>query len=283
MAEERELKVSFLSKNKIICPLCSTIFHREELLSGSGRLIAGNITDELHRLYEPSMKYGDVYPLVYQATVCPECWYAAMDKDFVELKDRQNKGVADAAKRVADTKLIFPDVDFHNGRDLKSGAASQYLVTRCYDYFPKEYSPTIKQGIAALRTSWLLDELHNKFPGEHYDWLSGLFKRKAQFFYTEALEREQNQSELLSGLKSCGPDTDKNYAYEGIIYLTGLLTYKYGSKNNSELRENQLSSIKINIARIFGLGKASKNKPSPLLEHAKGLYANINKELHESD
>ncbi|MDR2537835.1 MAG: DUF2225 domain-containing protein [Treponema sp.] len=284
MAEERELKVSFLSKNKITCPLCSEIFHREELLSGSGRLIAGTITDELHRLYEPSMKYGDVYPLVYQATVCPKCWYAAMDKDFVDLpKDGWKKGAADAVKRMADAKLIFPDVDFHEVRTLKSGAASQYLVTRCYDYFPKEFSPTIKQGIAALRTGWLLDELHNKFPGEHYDWLSGLFKRKAQFFYTEALEREQNQSELLSGIKNCGPDTDKNYAYEGAIYLAGLLTYKYGSKSDSELREKQLSSIKVNIARIFGLGKASKNKPGPLLEHAKTLYTNINKELHESD
>ncbi|MDR1400162.1 MAG: DUF2225 domain-containing protein [Treponema sp.] len=284
MAEERELRVSFLSKNKITCPLCFTIFHREELLSGSGRLIAGTITDELHRLYEPSMKYGDVYPLVYQATVCPECWYAAMDKDFVDLpKDRCNKGIADSAKRVADTKLIFPDVNFHEVRNLKSGAASQYLVTRCYDYFPKESSPTIKQGIAALRTGWLLDELHNKFPSEHYDWLSGLFKRKAQFFYAEALEREMNQKELLSGLKSYGPDTDKNYAYEGVIYLAGLLTYKYGSKSDSELREKQLKAIKVNIARIFGLGKASRNKPSPLLEHAKNLYTNINKELHESD
>ncbi|MDR2418637.1 MAG: DUF2225 domain-containing protein [Treponema sp.] len=284
MAEERELKVSFLSKNKITCPLCSAIFHREELLSGSGRLIAGIITDELHRLYEPSMKYGDVYPLVYQATVCPECWYAAMDKDFMDLpKDRVNKGIADATKRMADTKLIFPDVDFRAVRTLMSGAASQYLVTRCYDYFPKEFSPTIKQGIASLRTGWLLDELHNKFPNEHYDWLSELFKRKAQFFYTEALEREQNQRELLSGIKNYGPDTDKNYAYEGVIYLAGLLTYKYGPKSDSELRAKQLAGIKINIARIFGLGKASRNRPSPLLEHAKSLFFNINKELHESD
>jgi uncharacterized protein (DUF2225 family) len=284
MAEIRELKVSFLSKNKIICPLCSAIFHREELLSGSGRLIAGNITDELHRLYEPSMKYGDVYPLVYQATVCPECLYASMDKDFVDLpQDRVGKGIADTVKRVSDVRLLFPSVDFDAPRSLISGAASQYLVTRCYDYFPKEFSPTIKQGIASLRTGWLLDELHKKFPDEHYDWLSELFKRKAQFFYTEALEREQKQSELFTGIKSFGPDTDKNYAYEGAVYLAGLLSYKYGSKTDGEARGKQLAGIKINIARIFGLGKASKNRPSPLLEHAKNLYANINKELHEAD
>jgi uncharacterized protein (DUF2225 family) len=284
MAEERELKVSFLSKNKITCPLCSAVFHREELLSGSGRLIAGPNTEELHRLYEPSMKYGDVYPLVYQATVCPECWYAAMDKDFEDLpKDIRHKGIGDETKRIADTKLIFPDVDFHEMRNLMSGAASQYLVNRCYDYFPKEFSPTIKQGIAALRTAWLLDELHSKFPSEHYDWLSDLFKHKAEFFYNEALEREQNQSEPLSGLKACGPDTDKNYAYEGIIYLAGLLTYKYGPKSDVDTRATNLAGIKISIAKIFGLGKVSRNRPGPLLEHAKNLYANINKELHESD
>ncbi|MDR1127800.1 MAG: DUF2225 domain-containing protein, partial [Treponema sp.] len=36
-----DLKISFHSKEEYQCPLCGTGFHREELLSGSGRLIAG--------------------------------------------------------------------------------------------------------------------------------------------------------------------------------------------------------------------------------------------------
>jgi uncharacterized protein (DUF2225 family) len=284
MVEERELKVSFFSKNKITCPLCSAVFHREELLSGSGRLIAGSITDELHRLYEPSLKYGDVYPLVYQATVCPECWYASMDKDFSDLpKDFRYKGIGDEAKRREDTRLIFPATDFHDARNLMSGAASQYLVSRCYDYFPGEFAPTIKQGIASLRAAWLLEELAEKQPGEHYDWLALLFKRKAQFFYSEGLEREQDQSEPINMLKNSGPDTDKNYAYEGIIYLASLLTYKYGATSDPDVRNDELYSAKINIAKIFGLGKVSKSRPGPLLENVKNLYRDLNLALHESE
>ncbi|MDR2028458.1 MAG: DUF2225 domain-containing protein, partial [Treponema sp.] len=148
--EERELKISFHSKEEYTCPVCQATFHREELLSGSGRLIAGALTDELHRLYEPSVKYGDIYPLAYQATVCPECWFAAMDKDFFNLPDKVfDKVEADKEKRISDTQLIFSSVDFHEPRGLVEGAASQYLVLRCYDYFPRDFSPTIKQGIAA--------------------------------------------------------------------------------------------------------------------------------------
>jgi uncharacterized protein (DUF2225 family) len=282
--EERETKISFLSKEEYVCPICETSFHKEELLSGSGRLIAGALTDELHRCYEPSAKYGDVYPLAYQATVCPECWFAAVDKDFGALPGSEKDKVFDDTKRrIADTELAFPGVDFHENRDLVSGAASQYLVVRCYDFFPKDFSPTIKQGIAALRTGWLLDEMDKKMPGQHYDWLALLFKKKAMFFYDEAIHREQTGAETLSGLKIFGPDTDKNYAYEGALYLSALLKYKYGFLDNPGLRTPILDEAKRTIAKIFGIGKSSKSKPGPLLEHARNLYENITKEMNEAD
>ena len=282
--EEKEAKISFQSKEEYACPVCDTIFHREELHSGSGRLIAGALTDELHRLYEPSVRYGEVYPLIYQVTVCPECWFAAMEKDFADFpKNAKDKAVEDEEKRIADTKLIFPETDFTKPRDLISGAASLYLIIRCYDYFSKEFSPTIKQGIASLRAGWLLDELDRKFSGQHYNWLAALFKKKAQYFYNEAIRREQCGKETLSGLKIFGPDTDKNYGYEGALYLSSLLKYKYGFHDNPKLRAPALDEAKRTIARIFGVGKSSKNKPGPLLEHARVLYDNITKELNETD
>jgi uncharacterized protein (DUF2225 family) len=286
--EARETKISFQSKEEYTCPVCETAFHREELLSGSGRLIAGLLTDELHRLYEPSAKYGEVYPLAYVATVCPECWFASMDKDFAALPpDFKDRVFEERERRVADTALVFPGVDFHEPRGLVSGAASLYLVMRCYDFYTAEFSPTIKQGIAALRTGWLLDEMDKKTPGQHYDWLAVLFKKKALYFYDEAIRREQkskqNGGETLSGLKIFGPDTDKNYAYEGALYLASLLKYKYGFRDDPHLRASALDEAKRTIARIFGIGKSSKNKPGPLLEHARELYERIGKELNESD
>jgi uncharacterized protein (DUF2225 family) len=282
--EARETKISFQSKEEYTCPVCETSFHREELLSGSGRLIAGILTDELHRLYEPSAKYGEVYPLAYAATVCPECWFASMDKDFTALpSDFKDRAFEEQERRMADTALIFPGVDFHEPRGLVSGAASLYLAMRCYDFYTAEFSPTIKQGIAALRTGWLLDEMDKKTPGQHYDWLAILFKKKALYFYDEAIRRELKRQETLSGLKIFGPDTDKNYGYEGALYLASLLKYKYGFRDDPHLRASSLDEAKRTIARIFGIGKSSKSKPGPLLEHARELYEKIGKELNEID
>jgi uncharacterized protein (DUF2225 family) len=282
--DERDLKVSFLSKKEYVCPVCEAEFHKEELLSGGGRLIAGALTDELHRLYEPSAKYGEVFPLAYQAAVCPECWFASMDSDFSLLPEQgREQARKDQEQRIADTQRIFSSLDFHEPRSLAAGAASQYLVLRCYDFFDKEISPTIKQGLAALRAAWLLDDLDRKNPGQHYDWLAILFRKKAQFFYAEAIAREQNGKENLSGMKVFGPDTDKNYSYEGVLYLTAYLQYKYGPASDSAQRKNSLEESRRIIAKLFGMGKSSKDKPGPLLEHARELYDTINKDLNEFD
>jgi uncharacterized protein (DUF2225 family) len=273
-----------MSKEIYACPICETEFQREELLSGSGRLNAGELTDELHRLYVPSAKYGSVYPLVYQATVCPNCWFASMTADFNKLpKDKIEETAEDENNRKKEAYLIYPHIDFTLPRTLPAGVISQYLVMRCYDYYKRDVSPTIKQAVAALRAGWLLNDMDQKEPGQHYDWLAVLFKKKACFFYAEALKREQSGKETLSAMGNLGPDTDKNYGYEGTLYVSGLLQYKYGDTNNAERRLAVLSETKRNLAKMFGLGKSSKSKPGPLLEKSRALYDALAKELNEFD
>ena len=282
--EYRDLKISFLSKDEITCPLCETVLQREEIHSGGGRLIAGKLTDELHRLYEPSAKYGNVYPLVYPVTVCPDCWFAAMDKDFINMPPKiKNQLASDKAQRIRDVEQIFPPVDFSRPRTLMEGVVSQYLALKCYDFFPKESSPSIKQAITALRGGWLFDELHKTYPDQNFDWLAVLFKQKAEFLYNESIQREQEGKEALSAIKNLGPDTDKNYGYEGVLYLSGLLRYKYGSREDTGRRLELLRESKRTIAKMFGLGRSSKSKPGPLLENARNLYEKLNKELNETD
>ena len=65
--------LTFFSKNKIECPICDETFYREEMRTGRGRMIAGDLTKELRRNYEASQQYGEIYPLVYPVTVCPSC------------------------------------------------------------------------------------------------------------------------------------------------------------------------------------------------------------------
>jgi uncharacterized protein (DUF2225 family) len=189
----------------------------------------------------------------------------------------------DAAARKEEAAMVFPPADFSRPRGLAEGAASHFLAVKCYDYFPKEFSPTIKQGISALRAGWLLDDLHKLYPDQNFDWAAVLFKKKAQFFYTRAMAMELSREEPLSGIKNFGPDTDKNYGYEGALYVTALLELKYGQREDSARRRELLGQSKRNIAKIFGLGRTSKNKPGPLLEHARNLYDNINKDLNETD
>jgi uncharacterized protein (DUF2225 family) len=283
MAEQKLLKISFQAKESTTCPVCGEVFKREELLSGSGRLIAGALTDELHRLYEPS-RYGILYPLSYQATVCPNCWFASMDQDFTRLPgDALENAALGEAKRKNNISQILPEVDFYENRSLVSGAASQVLVCLCYDYYTVDFSPTIKQGIASLRAGWLFEHLNTDFPGQNYDWLSELFKKKAAFFYADALASESAGTETLSGITAFGPDTDKNYGYEGMLYLRAVLEYKYGSQQDPERRRAALDDSKRTIAKIFGLGKSSKSKPGPLLERGKELYSAIGKELNDFD
>ena len=40
---------------------------------------------------------------------------------------------------------------------------------------------------------------------------------------------------------------------------------------------------KIALAKMFGLGKSSKSKPGPILEHARNLYDALKVELNETD
>jgi uncharacterized protein (DUF2225 family) len=282
--EDKEIKVSFISKKDYTCPACGEVFHKEELLTGGGRMIAGALTMELHRLYEPSAKYGEVYPLIYNAVVCPKCWFASMEADFSQLPDpRKLDAMEDQERRIADTRLIFPNVQFTRSRGLVEGAAAQYLVLRCYDFYEKYTSPTIKQGIAAIRTAWLLDDLDRKFPGQHYDWLATLFRKKAEYFYYEALNREQTGLETMSGIKAYGPDIDKNYSYEGMLYMCAYLRYKYGPSQTPEERKAALEDARRTIAKLFGMGKKSKDKPGAFLELARKVYDSINKELNVGD
>ncbi len=283
--EKKEKKVgsiTFYSKEQITCPVCNTKFKREELHSGGGRLIAGNLTDELQRLYEPSERYGEVYPTIYNITVCPKCLFAAFPQDFsIVPKPVIEKLFENMEARYKSIKRLFHSFDFTKNRGLNEGAVSYYLAILCYELFDKKFSPTIKQAICAIRSAWLFEQLHTKFPEENYKYISDLFHKKATFLYRQALELESAGDEIISGLKSFGPDTDKNYGYDGIIYLSALLEYKYGQKIDEEARMKRMEYQKFALAKMFGLGKSSKSKPGPLLEVARDLYDNLKIELKE--
>lgn len=285
--EKKEGKIgaiTFYSKQKAKCPICKFEFEKEELLSGGGRLIAGDLTDELRRTYEPSAKYGKINPLIYAVAACPKCNSGMLWSDLDALTDKPtiNKILDDESERKKSVQTIFPYYNLLRQRTLIDGAACYYLALLTYEKFPSSLSPTIKKAQICLRLAWICSDIDEECPHRGYGFIAQTFYRKAMFFYQESLNLEMQNKENISALNNMGPDTDKNYGYDGVIYLCGLLEYKYGQQENINLRLKKLDEYKRAIARSFGLGKSSKNKPGPLLEHSRALYDLINAELKEA-
>ncbi len=277
-----EAGLTFFSKSPIECPICAAKFFREDMRTGRGRQIAGALTGELRRTYEPSKQFGEVYPLIYPVMVCPECYYAAYPDDFSAVPPA---AVPDLHEKIDERRKsldkIFPLLDFREARGLKEGVASYYFAALCYQSFTKHASPAFKQGVSFLRAAWLCNDLHQKEPSENYDYLAAVFYRKARFFYTLAITWEQDGTQSLSGAKTLGPDLDKNYGYDGVLYISGLLELHYGPKSNPQKRLAALDRAKKTVARIFGMGRASKNKPAAILDNAREVYDAIAREIEE--
>lgn len=282
---DKKPSISFYSKQKVFCPVCKKEFEKEEMLSGGGRMIAGNLTDELRRIYEPSAKYGKVYPFLYSIGACPVCNTAFFWNDFKIINDQITlSNISDDEQQRKDiVETIFPHYNLKHERTLYDGAAVYYLALNCYEKVPPTYSPTIKKAQIALRLAWICDELNTECPNHNFDFISQKFYRKALFYYDEAIEFETDHTEDIAGIGNFGPDIDKNYGYDGVIYLCAMLEYKYGQTENIPERLKKLEQYKRNLARIFGLGKSSKNKPGPLLEHSRNLYDKLSEMLKEAN
>jgi uncharacterized protein (DUF2225 family) len=273
-------KLTFFEKKQTVCPICNSKFYREDLLSGGGRLIAGNLSPELRRLYEPSKKYGEVHPLIYPITVCPTCYFAALPADFAAIPEsHRKKADVNADERHTSIALLFPGLDFTTSRTLREGVASYFFAAMCYDFYDKKANPTFKAGLCSLRAAWLLGDLHKAEPGENWDAVSKIFYRKARFYYQQALERESAGLEAFDANLAFGPDLDKNYGYYGVIFLAAYLEYCYGSKEDPQKRLTTLEYARRMMAKIFGVGKSSKNRPSAILDKAKEIYEQMAAEI----
>ncbi|UER67235.1 DUF2225 domain-containing protein [Borrelia sp. BU AG58] len=275
-------KISYFTKYEIKCPLCDHKFRKEDLLTGSSRLISGELRVDLKREYVRNERYGDIYPRIYSITVCPNCYLAAFPNEFnaipVGLQTKQM--LVNCEQKRKGIKTLFEDnLNFDQPRGLKEGAASYILAMMCYEYFDKSRNPTLNQAKCAIRAAWVFEDLHKENPNKNYNYLQKIFYYKAAYLYKSTIEKEQDNSEPISNEAVFGPDTDKNYGYDSVLYLSGLLEYFYGNKDNKEYRYNQLVEIKTVLSKIAGMGKSSREKPSILLDKIKEVYFKISKEI----
>ncbi len=278
---EAPKKISFRQKTSTECPVCSFEFFKEELFSGGGRLIAAKLTDELRRSYQVSNKFGKVYPMAYQVTVCPGCFYSAYPKDFPALDPQEIEKIRELTpSRKGAISKFFGNIDFNEDRELKSGAASYMLALDCYSLRNKKVAPTFKNALSSIRAAWLFSDLAEEIPDKPYKKISTFFYKKAYDFYMKVLDLIQTGEEPTDAAGNMGPDTDKNWGYDGILYLSAVLTVKIGIQDPDIIKriENFEKSKKY-LSRLFGAGKTSKARPTELLDMTRDLYDKINEML----
>lgn len=277
--------ISYRVKEGRICPVCSFDYRLEKLHSGGGRLIAADLTKELRRLYQVSKKFGRVYPLAYQVLTCPQCLYSSYQNDFMDIAGEELNEIKNATtdRRMNIEKIVGP-VDFNEDRNLVLGAASYLLAIDCYQKRGIEIAPTPKKAISSMRGAWLFGDLNTEFPGKGFEKIQDLLYMKAVGYYSPILEIMGTGSEAHDKfINLLGPDTDKNWGFDGVIYLNGYLTNKYLTKvtSSKEQRIAILDKCKMHLGKLYGAGRSSSSKPSVIINLAKDLYEDISAQLDE--
>ncbi len=283
-------KISYFSKSKTTCPACGHKFHVENYFTGRGRLNSLEISNDLRRIYQPSKKFGLIYPLIYHIIVCSKCYFAALPEDF---NSNQRKPLYDkkalnefSQVRKEQSKKLTPKADFEKNRDLNSGLVSYFLAISSYQHFHKNSLKTAKKAILSLRASWIIDDILKKKEGdlEKYRYLKEYFRflsfKKFSSYFDQMYASKKKQ---FIEINYHGPDIDHDYGYQGFVYIFAYLNYEFIKLITDEkLKMKKLEEIKIMLAKIFGFGRASKNSPSPLLEKSRIFYDLLKDEITQT-
>lgn len=283
MSENDSSSITFRSKNEITCPACGTKFFRENMKTGRGRINAGELSDELRRTYLPTQKYGEVNPLLYPVTVCPNCLFSVFEDDFTRTPEKIQSKILDYQSIRAKylIKMFGRVPDFLEDRDVYAGTASYVLAISSYSLFePKKFSPTIKKGLCTLRAAWLLADLRDKENEPRYGELSTLFYKQAALLYEDALNKQSNGKEPIDYCPWLGPDADVNFGYNGFLYVSAILKYKMAVFIEDPFKKVKVyEECKRILSKVFGSGRKAREIPQDLLNYAKDYYEKIGNEM----
>jgi uncharacterized protein (DUF2225 family) len=141
-------------------------------------------------------------------------------------------------------------------------------------------APTFKNAVSSIRAAWLFNDLSDETGDDTFSKISLFFYKKAYDYYVRVVELVQTGGEPTDAAGNMGPDTDKNWGYDGILYITAILTVKIGAREKDlSKRIENFERCKRYLSRLFGMGKTSKSKPGELLDKTRDLYDKINEML----
>ena len=238
--------ISFFRKDELICPSCEKDIPQEDIRTGSGRLDAGELRNDLHRLYISTKEHGSVYPIIYGIYTCNNCYYSLLKYDMGKLSQKsiENISTQDAvAERKESLKHLFKDIpDFSTNKTLVSAVAAYLLTVQTYNQCNVSDVPTIRMAICALRAAWLCGHIKDFCDDEFVDSLTSILYKKSLFLYNKAMDLALSGDEdLLS--TTLGPDIDKDYRYDGVVYIQAWLLFHYGISPNRDKRIRVVAKI----------------------------------------
>ncbi len=277
-------KESFFATSPFKCIVCGKENYKEEIRTGRGRLDAGVLNSDLHREFLPTKDFGMVIPFLYNAVTCNFCYYSFFSFDYIKKLSKRTLEKITTDQAIEERQLLLAKLfqkipDFSERRTMLSALASYQLVIASYNQFDQRNSPTIRLAIATLRSAWICKLLHRYKYGEEFDDLKKIFYRKASYFYSQSLVLQEKGTESLDNLPFYGPDSDKDYGFDGIVYINAWLRLYYGNELDTDQRKEDLLSVRSSLSKVFGFGKSSKEKPSVLLNQAKDTFDEVDKEL----
>lgn len=284
-SENIKENMTFFTSTAIPCPVCDFNIHTEELRQGRSRINAGDLREDLFRNYIPEKDAGEVFPFLYLVGVCgnSKCCFAAFWQDFKKIhkKNVEALSTAEAKNARIDTlNLLYKSVpDFTRKRNLLTGFAAYILALETYNKFRENDAPSIRQAICSLRLAWLSRILSEHQYGDECTHLEKIFYKKALFFYTQALAKDAHGLEPLHAMTFLGPDADKDYGYDGVVYIRAWLELHYGDKSRALERQNTLHALRNSLSKVFGFGRSSKEKPSVLLNIARKTFESVEEEI----
>ena len=269
--------ISFFASNSTVCPVCDNDFKQEVLRTGGGRIIAGDLQEDLRRSYNPSPKYGLINPLIYSIVVCPNCLYATMPDDFKKPKPETITKVTNSQQNRKEYMLsIFgSEIDFKESRNSIAGVVSMFLALSTYSHFTKDFAPTAKKAICSIRASWLCKDLIEEFPDRQFDTLYWYFRHLAWKLYEQSIRYAESGQERFDNVKKWGPDVDTDYGYDGGLYLMSYLGFELKDFLDEKIQYKKFSYYQKSLAKVFGFGRSSKEKPSNILYIVKDLHSRM--------
>lgn len=280
-----EVKNSYFEKKSTTCPCCGIDFFRENYFSGSNRFIAKDLSLDLRRQYQPTERYGYIYPLIYCVVVCPECFYADFPETFNFVNEEEKKDLLKhqfvALEKIKEMLLIESEsVDFSQHRGLKEGIISYFLTISYINnkFHENSNDGLFKKGLSAIRCAWCLEDLMIIDPTnkEYWNSLRNYFYFLAYKVYDSLIEIISKSSSVFQKMQWLGPDLDFNFGMDGVFYLAGYLGYAhYEHIEDKEVFKKKMIDYSKCFSRIFGKGKASTDKTRPLLLHAEEMYKKV--------